>query len=200
MTDRILDELVAKGVASDVIVAVAKLIVGHEQVEKRRANNRERMRAVRTRAHTGAHTETQNHGCVREESKKERKLKHTLRVDWKPTDNDRAYARAKGWLEQRIDAEAERFRLYHVDKGDLIKDEHLSWCKWVTSPYRNINNSGGQTHGRRHGSVLDAADRLIEELGGEEAARRYVPGSEGPRPLNLDSGKSPPNLRLIPSR
>jgi uncharacterized protein YdaU (DUF1376 family) len=55
-------------------------------------------------------------------------------------------------------------------------------------------------NGRQGKSVLAAADRLIEDLGGMEAARRYVPGSSGPRPLNLDSGIGPPSPKLVSSR
>jgi len=55
----ILDELVAKGVSSEVIVKVAKLIADAEQSQDRRSKNAERMRSVRARAHTSMHTETQ---------------------------------------------------------------------------------------------------------------------------------------------
>lgn len=47
-------------------------------------------------------------------------------------------------------------------------------------------------------SLLAAADRQIEHFGGMEAARNYVPGSSGPRPLSLDLGPSPPSVRLLP--
>ena len=56
----ILNELVAKGVAGEVIVAVAKLIAEAELLHGQRAANRERMRAVRARAHNAAHTCTRN--------------------------------------------------------------------------------------------------------------------------------------------
>ena len=53
----ILDELVAKGVAGDVIVAVAKLIAEAELLQRQRDANKERMRAVRARVDTDVHTD-----------------------------------------------------------------------------------------------------------------------------------------------
>jgi len=56
----ILNELVAKGVAGEVIVAVAKLIAEAELLQRQRDANRERMRVARasvsTRVDTGMHT------------------------------------------------------------------------------------------------------------------------------------------------
>ena len=108
--DDILDVLVAHGVPGATIVRVAKLIADAQQTEGRRDRNRERMQTVRTHARTGAHTETQKPDMCKEvRSKKVRKKEtHTLASDWKPSDQDRAYARTKGWPEQRIDNEAER--------------------------------------------------------------------------------------------
>lgn len=58
MNDDILDILVAHGVPGATIVRVAKLIADAQQTEARRTRNTERMRTVRTHAHTGAHMET----------------------------------------------------------------------------------------------------------------------------------------------
>jgi hypothetical protein len=61
---------------------------------------------------------------------------------------------------------------------------------------------GGQNgQGRRHGSVLDAADRLREKLNAQGSfAEDYVPGSSGPTPLRLDTPVRPAGLRVIPKR
>ena len=58
MNDDILDILVAHGVPGAVIVQVAKLIADAQQTQERRTKNTERMRTVRTHAHTSVHTET----------------------------------------------------------------------------------------------------------------------------------------------
>jgi hypothetical protein len=49
-------------------------------------------------------------------------------------------------------------------------------------------------------SAIAAADRLIDKLGGMEAAQAYVPGSSGPTPLSLDFGEISPSPKLISSR
>lgn len=77
----LLDILVAHGVPGEAIVRVAKLIADAEQAQDRRARNTERMRTVRTHAHTQVHTETQGGdidskkepSSLKEVSKKERK-------------------------------------------------------------------------------------------------------------------------------
>lgn len=46
-------------------------------------------------------------------------------------------------------------------------------------------------------SAIAAADRLIDRLGGVEAANGYVPGSSGPAPLRLDFGQVPAGPKLI---
>lgn len=49
-------------------------------------------------------------------------------------------------------------------------------------------------------SAIAAADRLIDKLGGMDAARSYVPGSSGPTPLSLDFGEGAASPKLISSR
>jgi len=132
--------------------------------------------------------------------KKEGRKKHLLAESWKPSDEDRAYARTKGWPDNRIEIEGERFRLYYVTKGTLIANEHLTWCKWVMSPIQNAGGQYGNGQGRRQGSILDAGDRLREKLRQAGASEDYVPGSSGPRPLQLDNELRAPSLRLIPKR
>ena len=78
MNDDILEILVAHGVPGAVIVRVAKLIADSQLTESRRIRNRERMKFVRARAHTGEHTETHKRASLSSFltetiSKKERK-------------------------------------------------------------------------------------------------------------------------------
>jgi len=55
---------------------------------------------------------------------------------------------------------------------------------------------GANGHGRNGGSILDACDRVEEQLGGKET--QYVAGSTSPQPRNLDHKVRPPSLRLLP--
>lgn len=80
----------------------------------------------------------------------------------------------------------------------VAKTDDRPWCnpatwlnqhRWEDKPARPHNGK----------SVLAAADRAIERFGGMEAARAYVPGSEGPRPLSLDFGPSPARAKRISS-
>lgn len=95
------------------------------------------------------------------------------------------------------DIEFEKFSDHARQNDRHCADWEAAWRNWNRNKPQ-FNKRGQNGNGRRHGSVLDAADRLIEKLGGEEAARRYVPGSEGPRPLDLDKYGRPTNLKLIP--
>jgi hypothetical protein len=184
-----------------------------EQSERRQEQNREAARKYRTRRqqnHADSadrqqnHADKQNHAdaesaCVSKKERKKKGSKHTLPENWVLTDKDRAYARMKGWPDTRIDTEGERFRLYYLTKASLITDDHLTWCKWVISPFQNGNGGRGNGQGRRHGSVLDACDRLREKLNAQGSfAEQYVPGSSGPTPLRLDQDVRPTGLRVIP--
>jgi hypothetical protein len=92
-----------------------------------------------------------------------------------------------------------RFTDYCKANGRLYADWDAAWRNWKSSPYRNAGGHNGQ--GRRHGSVLDAADRLEAKLNAQGSfADLYVPGSSGPTPLRLDQEVRPPNLRVIPKR
>jgi uncharacterized protein YdaU (DUF1376 family) len=86
------------------------------------------------------------------------------------------------------------------------KTDDRPWCnpatwlnegRWDDQPAPEVSRNGRHDESK---SILAAADRLIEQHGGMEAARAYVPGSSGPRPLALDFGPSPPDIRRLPSR
>ena len=199
----ILDELVAKGVAGDVIVAVAQLIADAKLTQDRRTKNAERMKSVRTHAHTSMHTETQetaltvlpssiNNLKVQEErleivalAPAPKNRRRPLPDDWEPIG------------EQRDPAEADEFRDHARAKGYQYIDWHAAYRNFQKSQY-NARNQGGQNgRGRRHGSVLDALDRIGERLKAAGASDDYIPGSSGPRPLELDTPLRPTNLKLV---
>jgi len=136
----ILDELIAKGVSSEVIIAVANLISEHEQIEKRRANNRDRMQTVRARAHTSMHTETQTSPLSlvskKETLSKERKgvrgkpIAIPLPDDWQP----------KG--PQRDPTEPDEFRDMCRSKGRTYVDFDAAYRQFQRSPYNPRNKTG----------------------------------------------------------
>jgi hypothetical protein len=77
-------------------------------------------------------------------------------------------------------------------------DWEAAWRNWHRKSVRMQQQE--RPNGRRHGSVLDACDRLGERLKQAGASDDYVPGSSGPRPLELDQKVRPANLRLISPR
>lgn len=133
----ILNELVAKGVAGEVIVAVARLIADHEQVERRRASNRERMRSVRTRAHTGAHMETQVRASsfLREEDLKKEKKEEVakrktgtkLPPDWKPRQQEIDEGLKLGWSLIGIEAKADDMRIWAEANSNRAIARKADW-------------------------------------------------------------------------
>jgi hypothetical protein len=138
---------------------------------------------------------------VSKKEKKEegRKKAHALSAQWVLTEADRNFAATRNWPQARIESEGERFRDYWLANGKAKADWAATWRNWVTSPYQsNGGQHGGQ--GRRHGSVLDAFDRLGERLKAAGATDDYIPGSSGPRPLELDTQVRSAGLKLVPKR
>ncbi len=112
--------------------------------------------------------------------------KTPLPPDWQP----------KG--EQRDVAEADEFRDHALAKDYRYANWDAAYRNFQKSPY-NARNKGGQNgQGRRHGSVLDAFDRLGEKLYAQGATDDYIPGSSGPRPLQLDTQVRSNGLKLVP--
>lgn len=198
MADKILDELVRLGASSETIVAVAKLIADAANLKERREKHASYMRAwrhVSSREFTSDHVVSPERLSLREESKKERKeekqprkrgsVKTPLPDDWQP----------KG--PQRDPKEADEFRDHARAKGYRYADWDAAYRNFQKSPYNARNASGGQKNGRRHGSVLDAFDRLGERLEAAGATDDYVPGSGGPSPLELGPEMRAANLKLI---
>ena len=92
--------------------------------------------------------------------------------------------------------ELEKMKDWARDKDIRSADWFARWRNWKRRA-AEFNTGNGNGRGR---SVLEAAERIIEGFGGNEAARRYVPGSAGPRPLELDRGNGPSGPKLISSR
>lgn len=125
-----------------------------------------------------------------------------------PRSKTKAFSRAprartslpENWHPELVgEVEFDRFCDHARANGRLCADWEAARRNWNRSPYRNQGGSNG--HGRRHGSVLDAFDRLGEKLNAQGSfADQYVPGSSGPTPLRLDQDKRPTNLKLIPKR
>jgi len=142
--DDILDVLVAHGVPGATIVRVARLIADAQQTQARRTRNTERMKVVRTHAHTGAHTETQDAAFLskeekvyprKEESKKDKKEsrakpKTDLPTDWQPIGD------------QRDPTEADEFRDHARAKGYRYSDWHAAYRNFQRSPFNTRNKAG----------------------------------------------------------
>jgi len=121
-----------------------------------------------------------------------------LPADWTLDAEGRAYAQQKhGWNEHHIDEEAERFRLHALSSGRRQVDWQASWRKWVMSPYQQKGNGNGQGQSK---SVLEAGRRIDAKLKAMGATDDYVPGTSGPKPLDLDQLPRPSDLRRLPPR
>jgi len=64
-------------------------------------------------------------------TKKRRKPETALPPDWRPSESDRAYAKAKGLTDRETDREAERFRNNAGQNGRLCRDWSAAWRNWV---------------------------------------------------------------------
>lgn len=63
--------------------------------------------------------------------KRSRKVKTALPPDWRLPDNGWSYAAGKGLTGDRIEQEAERFRDYHLSRGNLMANWEAAWRTWV---------------------------------------------------------------------
>ena len=83
---------------------------------------------------------------------------------------DLEFAESKGWPREKAISEAQRFRDHALAKGRKARDWPAAWRNWVTSPFQQKPQEANG-HGRRHGSVLDALDRLEERYAaGDDSA------------------------------
>ena len=98
-----------------------------------------------------------------------KKSKKSISPDWKPTDADRDYARAKGWPDARIETEAERFRIHYLANAKAWTDWHLVWCKWVISTFQNQPK---QNLKERNREIMDGLDEFIQATTADAQRRR----------------------------
>src|SRR5262249_17214168 len=67
----------------------------------------------------------------------------------------------RGLSEERIDAEAERFRDHSLKKAIVHHNVDAAWRNWVTSPYQARAPANG-SHAPRPGSKEDQRERTAE--------------------------------------
>ena len=132
--------------------------------EKRRTWDRERKRQERVHRNS-ADPPVHILSPLEEEIKPKKVLSMQIADDWSLTQKYIDYALKKGWANERVESESERFKNHFRASGARKKDWFLTWCNWVTSPFQQKPQEANG-HGKRHGSVLDALDRLEEALRG----------------------------------
>jgi hypothetical protein len=81
----------------------------------------------------------------KEEEREERAPKRQSQVpeDWTPKPETVSSLVAKGFSEETIAAELEKFRLYHRSKGTLFKDTEAGFRMWMTKAKEFAASSGG---------------------------------------------------------
>ena len=81
-----------------------------------------------------------NNRVSKEESKKERGTPDQARCqipeDWRPDAGGLVAADRAGVTPDRLEAEIERFRNYHLARGVTLVRWDKQWANWVTSPYQ----------------------------------------------------------------
>jgi len=115
-----------------------------------------------------------------------RKRGARLSQDWSPSPEDRAFAKALGWSESQIDAEAANFRDYWIAKpgaGGTKLDWPATWRKWVrSSKVKPANQSP---------STTSAPDKIPIE----EAVRLYASNGYWSRHAPVsDVSQAPPEI------
>jgi hypothetical protein len=119
-----------------------------------------------------------------------RKQTTLLPEDWKPQPHDVVALRNLGWRFEDIAVELQRFCDHARSNARRQADWDAAFRNWFRSDYQKR----GPGHDKR--SVLAAADKLAERIGGD--ARGYKPGTTGPG--QLDFGAGPNGLRQLPKR
>jgi hypothetical protein len=110
------------------------------------------------------------------------KMKKALPADWRP----------RRTLSPFEETRLADMRVWATAHGVEMADWDAFFEIWLSK------HTKGEENGKK--SILAAADRLIDELGGRKAASRYAPGSSGPRPIELDSRKGATGVRGLPKR
>lgn len=195
----------AAGISQAQILRVIELEQA-ERIASRREQNRKASQKHRARQQISADSADSADAHIltsspnKERKKEGRKKAHALSAQWVLSEADRNFATTRNWPQARIESEEQRFRDYWLANGKAKADWAATWRNWVTSPYQTNGGQRGNGQGRRSGSVLDAFDRLGERLKAAGATDDYIPGSSGPRPLELDTQVRPAGLKLVPKR
>jgi len=167
----------AAGLTETQILRVVEF-ADNEQVAKTREKNRIASRNYRARHRNHHDADDSDDAHILTSPPKLRTSKKVGKVsiaaDWKLTDADRDYARKKGWPDERIEREAERFFIHYRANSKPWANWHLVWCKWVISSFQN--GTGAASHGpagpkrdERH-SIRSALDRLDDLIDGRDEA------------------------------
>lgn len=116
-------------------------------------------------------------------------------------DADREFARGLGMSNAEIQSGWAEFIDYWISIPGR-RGTKLDWSATWRNRARELASRKGRSYGRpdESKSLIGAIDRFIDDGGGAEVARAYVPGSQGPKPLALDFGPSAPSVRLLPKR
>jgi len=202
MSDEILDELIALGASSRTIIAVATLIAEAKVTKDRRHRDAERKRLSRDATLRSKQPRVRGHPRMSQDvtgpppvdttppKKQDSKRNLAMPIDFALTDSDVRFAADRGFDEQRIKFEYQRFCDHATANGRRQADWHAAWRTWVTSPYQRTNGNGSangrhvETPKRR--TVLDVAREFTEHLDARQRDRR-----ERESQANLDLNPQP---------
>lgn len=66
-----------------------------------------------------------------------------LPADWQLPDVGWKYARERGWNDDHIRFQAEKFKNFHTSRGNLMADWDAAWRTWVGNDYDRRSPRGG---------------------------------------------------------
>lgn len=85
-----------------------------------------------------------------QERKQKKERAHALSDAWTLPEEGRLYALARGWSEDRVAAEARKFRDRALAKGTKYIDWSAAWRNWCNSPYQtDLYNGHGAAGAQR---------------------------------------------------
>ncbi len=89
------------------------------------------------------------------------------RVDlaWVLPDDLRDYCRSRGWPDQRIDFQFDKFKNFHHAKGNLMASWPSAWRTWVGNDY---DGKGGKPGGSTPNRADSAIDGMFSDLKPED--------------------------------
>ena len=200
----VLRAMVAKGAAAEMLLTAieADHAANGDKLAARRANDAERQRRKRSRHVMSRdvtlpvcdppHALSSTPPLQPSEPKKVLRagIRHHLPDDWKPKPDIETFPNWQQGLAEMRD---------WAKSNAIVKaDWDATLRNWLRRSDRFNKTNGGQANGRRHGSVLDAGERIAAKLKEMGATGDYIPGSSGPQPLGVDQPMRTNGLRLIP--